>query len=292
MSSGKISLDRLTIIAHDAGMFTNYLEDSVYVDHIGRSKNYGFNNAFKGLRGELIEVGDQGKIRIDFNPNNANMQEVGKMLYWLKYPYLTRMDIAIDYFNIDLSGFEWVDENFRKRNYWEDGHRRLETLYIGAPSSDKRFRIYDKLRERAANAHGEWNREWSFPEGEKEQYSHHWRVEVQKRFKQSDNLLYPSEYLLDDMFDITPRFKNDLDLSFIENVLERNNVAMFLKYPESLSELAKNTKTKYKKLVAEAREKMGNPLKMAPNEVYKKEKSLLAGQLTDLFNKCQQRNWQ
>jgi DNA relaxase NicK len=160
----------------------------------------------------------------------------------------------------------------RKRNYWTDEYGTLETLYLGSPTSDKRFRIYNKALEmeekkkESAND-GQW-----------------WRVEVQQRFKANDNYS-PSEYLLPNLFDIRP-YRKDLDISFINKFSERMMVAGMLEYPEELKKADKKTRAKYKKLIAAVRERAGAALENPPHEVYEKEKSLLADQLKDLFSKC------
>lgn len=271
----EISLDRLTVIGHDSGGFGWYLKDSGYVSFIGISKNYGFNHAYKGLQGELIEFSHKGKVRIDFNPNKADMEQITDIFSRIKYPHLTRMDIAVDYFGIDLSMVEWISKKRRKRNIWLGENGKLETLYIGAPSSDKRFRIYNKALERLEK--GE--------ERDERAEKGHWRVEVQKRYKESDNILETKDYFLQDLFDIRPVSK-ELDLSHIEKTMDRLVVAGLLERPSELMELSKNARPKYKKLIQEARERAGKALEIEPHEVYEKEKSHLIGKLDDLMSNC------
>lgn len=270
----EVSIDRLTIMAHDAGTFQLYLENDPYIKGKGFSSNYGFKYSYTGLCGEHIEVGDRGKVRIDFNPNKADMEQLGAMLKHLKYPYLTRLDIAVDYFGIDLSPIDWTSKGRRKRNYWVDQNGKLETLYIGAPASSKRFRIYNKALERLEAG------EEADPRGK----DVHWRVEVQQRFKSSDNILDPIENLLPNLFDIVPTSKN-IDLSHIKKFSERMIVAGLLERPEEISKADKKTKAKYNKLIAEARAMNKAPLAVTPQQAYEKEKSRLADELTDLFAK-------
>jgi len=49
--------------------------------------------------------------------------------------------------------------------------------------------------------------------------------------------------------------------------------------------LSKNSKTKYLKMIEEAKGKNGEVLDVTPQQAYEKEKSRLAEQLTDLFAK-------
>lgn len=274
MIETEISIDRLTVIGYDTGGFETYLKNSGYVIHLGFSSNYGFRYSYKGLQGEHIETGDKGKVRIDFNPNKANMEQIADIFSRIKYPHLTRLDIAVDYFGKDLSEVEWISKKRRKRNIWESSAGALETLYIGAPSSDKRFRIYNKALERLEKG------EEKDPRAE----NGHWRVEVQKRFKESDNLVDGKEYLLEDLFDISP-VSNVIDLSFIEKPMDRLVVAGLLHRPSEMMNINKNTRPKYKKMIQEARERKGRVLEITPDEVYRKEKSHLADELNDLLTK-------
>lgn len=273
MTDTKISIDRITLIAYDNGHFTHYLNNSGYVDiDFQTKKTYGFRQAYRGLYGEFIEVDGKGKVRLDFNPNKANANEIGYILSYLKYPHLTRLDIAVDYFEVDFQDVEWSSMRSRKKNYWKDEYGTLETLYLGAQTSDKRFRIYNKALE--------------MREKKKESINagHWWRVEVQQRFKANENYS-PSEYLLPNLFDIRP-YRKKLDISFIDKFSERMMVAGLLEHPEELKKADKKTRAKYKKLLEEVRERTGAVLENPPHEVYEKEKSLLADQLKDLFSKC------
>lgn len=270
----EVSIDRLTIVAYDSGSFSTLLENSLYIKGKGFSSNYGFRHAYSGLNGEHIEVGDKGKVRVDFNPNKADMEQIGLIMGKLKYPHLTRMDIAVDYFGKDLSHIEWTSRGKRKRNMWVDQKGVLETLYIGAPSSDKRFRIYNKRLERLEAG------EEADPRGKEG----HWRIEVQKRYKERDNILDPIEYLLPDLFDITPT-TDRIDLSHIEKVTDRVMITGLLADPSLLNELSKNSKTKYLGMIKEAEARKTVALAITPQQAYEKEKSRLATELIDLFAK-------
>lgn len=274
MADTKISIDRITLIAYDDGHFTHYLNNSGYVNKES-SVNWkaGFRHAFKGLQNEFIEVDGKGKVRLDFNPNTANMEEIGHILSYLKYPHLTRLDIAIDYFGIDFQNIDWSSMRTRKRITYTDEFGTLETLYIGSQYSAKRFRIYNKALEMKEK------KKESTIEG------HWWRVEVQQRFTANDNYS-PSEYLLPNLFTIHPYSKTGVDLSFIKKDGEKAKVIGYMACPELLASADKGTKKKYEKLIQEARERAGAVLEDPPHEVYEKEKSLLADQLKDLLSKC------
>jgi hypothetical protein len=270
-----ISIDRLTLVGYDAGMIEGYLKYSEYISFIGFSRNYGFRHSYQGLKGELLEIGEKGKIRLDFNPNNANMQQVKDIVSRLKYIYLTRLDVAVDYFGIDLSEVEWTSPKRRKQNLWLNQEGQQETLYIGAPSSERRYRIYNKKLERLEKKE----------EADHRAVNGHWRVEVQQRFKESNNILDPVDYFTGDLFDIRP-YRKVVDLDHIDKPMERIIIAGLIARPSELMNLSKNARGKYKKMIQEARERSGVVISPEPIEVYTKEKSLLAGQLTDLFAHC------
>lgn len=277
MRQTDVSIDNLTIIAFDAGTLSAYLRFSPYARMVG-SRSFIFSKAFKCEDGTFIEVGgENGKVRIEFNPNKANMDEVKAVLERLKYPYLTRMDIAVDYFNYDdFSSIEWSPKRSRKRCRYEDGSGRLETLYIGSNSSHKQHRIYNKMLEKKEKEEAEDLRaETSY-----------WRVEVQKRFKESENIIDYEEYFQDNYFDITPHRK-EIDLSHIESVKDRVMIRGFLSAPEELKEVNKNTKTKYNKLIKEVKVKNELLKGETPEELYRKEKSRLARQLISILDNCQ-----
>ncbi|SDZ45584.1 replication initiation factor domain-containing protein [Bacillus sp. 166amftsu] len=270
-----ISIDRLTLVGYDTGMIESYLKYSEYISFIGFSRNYGFRHSYQGLKGELLEIGEKGKIRLDFNPNNANMREVENIVSRLKYPYLTRLDVAVDYFGIDLSEVEWTSPKRRKQNLWLNQEGQPETLYIGAPSSERRYRIYNKKLERLEKKE----------ESDSRAVNGHWRVEVQQRFKESNNILDTVDYFAADLFDIRP-YRKVVNLDHIDKPMERIIIAGLIERPSELKNLSKNARGKYKKMIQEAKERSGVAISPEPIEVYTKEKDLLADQLTSLFSHC------
>ncbi|WP_242274838.1 replication initiation factor domain-containing protein [Bacillus cereus group sp. BfR-BA-01310] len=278
MKKVDISIDNLTIIAFDTGTFSDYVAVSPYISSMSSSKSFAFRNSHYCIDGTFIETGnDQNKVRIEFNPNKASMKDICELLTHLKYPYLTRMDLAVDYFNYDsFHMIDWRADGRRKRNYWEDMNGTLETLYIGSQASHKQHRIYNKLKERQDNGGAI----------DKCVDTSYWRVEVQKRFKESDNIFDVEEYFMTDLFDITP-CRKDLDLSFISDVKERIMVRGLLANPIELDELNVKTRSKYRKLIKQAREGNSEVLDYSPNQVYKKKKGTLIRQLKNLLDNCQ-----
>lgn len=278
MKQVDISIDNLTIIAFDTGSLSSYMATLPYIENMTTSSSFMFRKAFYCVDGTYIETGgEHNKVRIEFNPNKANIDEIKGLLKHLKYPYLTRMDIAVDYFNYDgFAEIDWLSDKRRKRNFWQDMNGSLETLYIGSQASHKQHRIYNKIKERKDNG---GNRDHRAD-------TSHWRVEVQKRYKESDNIIDVEEYFQDDLFDIKP-LRKEIDLSYIADAKERIMVRGLLACPEDLQALNKNTKAKYSKLIKEAKEQSGEALDVTPDKIYKQKKSRLIGELIELFNVCQ-----
>jgi hypothetical protein len=116
---------------------------------------------------------DNQGTRIEFNPNYISVDEVVEHISFLtscNQFRLSRLDIAFDILNeYDLHDFV-IDLPRVKRNVYTSSAGKLETLYLGAPKSNKRVRIYDKRLERLSAGYSELQ----LP-------SMWWRVEVQLR---------------------------------------------------------------------------------------------------------------
>ncbi|MFC9916807.1 replication initiation factor domain-containing protein, partial [Streptomyces sp. NPDC127197] len=189
--------------------------------------------------GSLFQYTDSDKLqalRYDFNPNNIrpskeneHRRAVVEILRTMKYPKLSRVDIAFDFKGVDLSDYNFIDEGVRKKNMWFDGTNKLETLYIGAPNAHLRIRVYDKAKERATEGEqveGDW-----------------WRVEAQIRGEWINHLL----------LGISPFSGLQIkqaNWESLENVREQAMCKFFLDFPEKMAEVDKNTRSKYKKILA------------------------------------------
>lgn len=94
---------------------------------------------------------DNCGVRVEFNPNYIPVETVSNMLrdiYGVKTWEITRVDVAWDLLDeYPMTDFV-VDKPRVKRNIIQSSTGRLQTLYLGASSSEKQVRIYDKLQER------------------------------------------------------------------------------------------------------------------------------------------------
>ncbi|MGW8901689.1 replication initiation factor domain-containing protein, partial [Streptomyces sp. NPDC055753] len=160
---------------------------------------------------------------------NEHRRAVVDILRTMKYPRVSRIDVAFDFKGVDLTEFYFLDEGVRKKNMWIDGTNKLETLYIGAPNSDLRIRVYNKAKEQqkeGIEVDGDW-----------------WRVEAQIR----------SEWMPNFMLGINPfsgLHIKQVDWESIESIREQAMCKFFLDCPGKLAEVDKNTRSKYKKILA------------------------------------------
>ncbi len=124
-------------------------------------------------------------IRIEFNPNKANLKVLPAFFsvfksHSLQCARVSRIDIAIDY-GIYLNPLCWRANNVSYSSRFEY-NSILKTRYFGSSSSDVQLRIYDKAFE--LKCHGA---------GDSIDIEDFWRVEAQVKAIKGDNFL-----LLDD----------------------------------------------------------------------------------------------
>lgn len=166
------------------------------------------------------------RIRFDFNPNKVRKKYEKYYLQVLRFMFdvhVTRKDMAIDLFDIDLSeGWNIYDLGSRKNVTYRSGIGKLETLYLGAGKSEEVTRIYNKALEQ-----GENEKEW-------------WRVETQLRGKKAQIVGYPA------FSQIKISRKGGFDSLPVK---ERALLYYLQSNPSSLTELSHASRLKYKKLL-------------------------------------------
>lgn len=234
------SVDRLTILGDDSGRFETTINRNQFGFILRDSiAPFPYRRQFYMVDGSLLQYTDSSKLsalRYDFNPNNIrpskeseHRRAVVDILRTMKYPRISRVDIAFDFKGVDLSGYNFIDEGVRKKNMWFDGTNKLETLYIGAPNAHLRIRVYDKAKERRKAG--------------EEVEGHWWRVEAQIR----------DEWVNHFLLGIDPfsglQIKQATWNEF-EDIREQAMVKFLLDFPEKIGELSKNSRAKYKKILA------------------------------------------
>ena len=231
----KVSIDRMTICGGVHGKLEEYLEDSLFVEKSFFAK-YPYRKSIQFLDGSLLQIGEidavrSGKIkplRYDFNPNNTTYEkEQMKIVGLMKTAHLTRVDVAFDVHDVDMSRWLWVDRLSRPYNVYYSGTGLVETWYVGGKDSEMRIRAYNKAKERKLK-----DTVW-------------WRVEVQMRGKVAKCFTdYTLEY--NPFEDVTPVINGnypELDIR------QRAMVTYLIDNPSGFDELSPNTRSEYKKLI-------------------------------------------
>lgn len=172
---------------------------------------------------------DSLKMRFDFNPNKIT--EDGKKFFNFLISFITdihytRLDLAIDLFNYDISSYNIIDIGSRKNAYFYDRVGKLETFYSGSMKSNKYIRIYNKAVEQKLDKNIDW-----------------WRFEIQLRDVYIDKYL---NELIEFYKDILVFKYNSVDYySFEENAI----LDYLLHDISRFEKLSKNQKTKYRKII-------------------------------------------
>lgn len=227
-----VSFDNITLVGNLELSATQVLDkiDKTFVEKVYLNHQSRFHyNAFLVGGGFLQwshDTDKNKKIRFEFNPNKVRRKLEKfyfEVLGCMTEVHLTRKDIAVDLFDIELDeGWMFFDVASRKRiEYWS-GAGKLETLYFGAPKTDERVRIYNKALEQ-----GEKEKTW-------------WRIEAQLRGEKSNIQGYnpfPSIRIVKkggyELYDVRTRAM----LYYLEN------------NPSAMGELSQNAKKKYKDLL-------------------------------------------
>ena len=127
-------------------------EDSGYLKSVGRNgwqlvDQFGENIAYI----ELLQF-QEGKARIDFNPNKINQFLAGSMKNFIHdlflEPHFSRADIACDILGVPdefITQYRIVDPVSFKPIYGRNG--KLETAYWGSRASERQVRLYNKKLE-------------------------------------------------------------------------------------------------------------------------------------------------
>lgn len=231
----KFSIDRLTFCGNETFNTEQYLQDDIGVKRTGFAK-YPYRDAFYMVDGSILQIAEKecvrsGKIkplRYEFNPNNKIFEKVHfRNLKALKDAHCTRVDIALDVYDIDMSRWRWIDSKGRPQRHFKSGNGEFETTYIGGSHSDVIIRIYNKALE------------------QKEKDSTWWRVEVQLRGETAD-LFMQGGNNFNPFRNITPV----TDGHFPElEIKKRAMVNYLLEHPSGFSELSKTTRAEYKKIL-------------------------------------------
>jgi hypothetical protein len=236
LKKAKVTIDKLVILGDEV---KHSFEQTINNNNFGFIEGSGmakhpYDRNFYMTDGSVLQhskVANMKALRYEFNPNNINtndkenthLRAVYECINTMKYPKISRIDVAIDLYDFNLSEYNIIHESV-KTCEWKDRGGRIETYYIGAPNSDIRFRIYNKAKEQKID-----DLNW-------------WRVEVQLRDELAKFILSggnPFELI---NF-VKPAIRNVKDMSTRAMLfyLEHN--------PTEWENLSKPTKIKYKKIL-------------------------------------------
>ena len=231
----KVSIDKITILGDMSDKFETIINNNRYgfIEGSGLAK-HPYDRNFYMADGSLLQytkTSGMKALRYEFNPNKINddkekihSRSVAECIATMKYPKLSRVDIAIDLFDINIADYE-INHESVKTNIWRDRSKRLETLYIGAPNSDIRFRIYNKAKEREMDD----NRLW-------------WRIEVQLR----------DEFATLPLIGFNPFEKiliSKSSIQQIEDIRIRSMLYYLEQFPEEWTNVSHRSKIRYKKIL-------------------------------------------
>lgn len=267
-----MSCDKLVVIGKETMMLELWLNKSYAVKKHGIAR-LPYKQYFEFLDGSFLQVGERksggmASIRYEFNPNKPSLKDangvdiVTGVLGCIAFERFSRIDIAIDYYDIDLAMAKWIQmERSKSTKEYRDAGGRLETLYIGSRESNLMHRIYNKAKER--NDKGEqYDGLW-------------WRVEAQCSFDRQQGLHPWFNPFAGLTCSLETEFK---DISW-EDIAKLSYLA---NHPERFARLNPKTKKKYKEMLVEN----SKVLTPAPAEVYEKENDQLFAQLATYEGKA------
>ena len=237
MLKSTVSIDRLTILGDEVKDRFEQMINNNNFGFVERSSfaKFPYDKKYHMTDGSVLEHSKNQRnkaIRYDFNPNNINdgdkekthRRAINDCISTMKYPKLSRVDISIDLYDIDLSDYEIRHESV-KTIYYKSGAGKLETLYIGASESDLRYRIYNKAEEQGIK-----DKKW-------------WRVEVQLRRE-----LTEAVFLNANPFELV-KFVKPI-LNSVEDMPTRAMLFYLQENPDQWTSLSKPTRLKYKKILS------------------------------------------
>lgn len=242
-----VSLDKLTVLGNikDIEAFNRYISTDTNIAFQKDFSNYGYD--YKGtIINPMIESSAyyqfnsrKRTVRFEFNPRYMTNQTVkvayNRFMKHIEGKYLSRIDIAFDFESnlFDYNIFDNVPN--RTQTYTLGKGNRLETIYLGARKSSLSICIYDKKKEQEDKGKSVPYNTWNRIEARMQTSS-----AIQKALNDWDNYNpFHNIQLLQEV----PR-------EACSNFQEWVMVKELIKNPTSLSELCKNTRSKYKKLIA------------------------------------------
>ncbi|MCC9820863.1 replication initiation factor domain-containing protein, partial [Streptococcus agalactiae] len=244
----KVSFDGISITAYikQSRLFeVKFLIEN----HVAISVQTAMTDMFKAVtinEGKVILKLDYDKqkgrsfnarpFRMEFNPNKLRQIDnyiIDSIIPCLEDITISRADLAFDLFEVDCSEFvlEKKGRGVATREYRSD-IGKLETKYLGASSSEKQIRLYNKKKERQEKG-TEQDKVYA------KKFKQWWRLEFQLRSRSVDQVFEMLDTII-----FKPYCFNDL------TVEEQVYISIMIHDKNIWSKVHRNTKRKYKKIVA------------------------------------------
>lgn len=232
----KVSVDRITICGNLFGDIEGFYAKCVQVERRGFAK-YPYRDAIHFVDGSVLQIAEidaqrAGKVktlRYDFNPNRTMFEDLHtSVVRLMKDSHFTRVDVAFDIYDVDMSHWKWIDSKGRPYRVYYSGTGEVETWYVGGKDSEVVIRVYNKAKEQKIP-----EKVW-------------WRVEVQLRGDTAKLMAFMEAQDFNPFEHVTPVIEGE----FPElDVKRRAMVNYLIKYPSGFSELGSKARSEYRKLL-------------------------------------------
>lgn len=292
-----VSIDKLTIMgdvkSYRLEDFQKLVNHSSSIDlwKVGSvAEGKLFNKIFFTFDPEKAKVMNRRALRMEFNPKHISCTEkdwlLENVLPLLTNIGLSRLDIAFDC-DYNLAKFAYIQKIQTKRTKIESRKGDLETLYLGTRTSEKMVRIYNKaveLQERKKkilqkfeNGIGQYDIESyedlraELREIEKTERPVWWRLE----FELKRDAITIGQSIFDNLMIKEPKINSRT----VPSIQDRAMLEYLERHPNEISELAKGTKAKYRKMMRELVDENDEDLTEQFKNELEKRKNDLVGQV-------------
>lgn len=264
-----VSIDKLTIMGNVKGEYIEEFSKVVSLSGIADIWKSGsvaegkfLNKIFFNYDQAKADAMGRRSFRMELNPNKIKDWELKaikeNILPLLVDVGLSRMDVAFDT-DYNLSKLAFIQKNQTSRTKIEGKDGDLETLYLGTRTSEKMVRIYNKslemknrkrkilhklengLKQNDVESYDELLAELKdIEESEREVF---WRLEFE--------LKREAIGLEESMFDNLKIIEPVINANTVPKVQDRAMLEYLINHPDEWSELKKDSKIKYRKMMRE-----------------------------------------
>lgn len=239
-----VSFDRITVVGNliesRKKRFKRLIETDPRIDlrdtGVDRFKCHALDNKlyveYDKRRAEQFK---RSEIRVEFNPNELNEEEKDLIKFVfldnMRTKNFTRIDLAFD-IPVDLNEYYVMSDKALKKTVFYGRNDKPETKYFGVRDSERYIRIYNKKLQ--------------LSEVKKQEIDtlHLWRIEFELKHSMADKW----DKCFDDLHILEPK------IAKVKDFAEKAKLYYLMNEPSAWSELHRNTKYKYKKIIKELSE--------------------------------------